>query len=430
MIKRHLEPLIREALGQFPVVLVTGARQVGKSTLVEALCRGAWKASYLTLDDRATLDAALTDPDGFIAANPGPVAIDEVQRAPDLLRAIKLQVDRHRRPGRFLITGSANILTLKTVSETLAGRIALHQLHPFSEAELHRRPSAPTILPRLFQAKDARTVLRSLRASRPPRPAHTISSRGGRSSHQLLTRLLHGGYPTPALATQPSARRRWFEAYRTTYIERDIVQLTAIERLPEFGRLMLLTAARSGQVLNFADLGRDAGLPYVTLRRYMQVLEQTYQVSLVSPFFTNVSKRLSKAPKLYWSDTGMAAHLLDLHEVHALEHAPKFGALVETWVAQELQKLISLAPVPMRLYGWRLQSGQEIDFLIEHGQRFVALEAKWSRSIDRGALKTFQELHTQWGERLVAGVVLYGGDEVIALGPKLIAVPLGTFFSA
>ncbi len=418
MIKRHLAPLIQEALGQFPVVLVTGARQVGKSTLVQALCRGAWKAAYLTLDDRPTLDAALTDPDGFIAANPGPVAIDEIQRAPDLLRAIKLQVDRRRAPGRFLITGSANILTLKTVSETLAGRIALHQLYPFSEAELNRRPSAPAILPRLFQAKDPSAMLRSLRAS--PHP----------SRHSLLTRILHGGYPDPALARQPSARRRWFEAYRTTYIERDIVQLSAIERLPEFGRLMLLAAARSGQILNFADLGRDAGLPYVTLRRYMQVLEQTYQVNLVSPFYTNVSKRLSKAPKLYWSDTGMAAHLLDLHDTPGLEHSPKLGALVETWVAQELQKLISLAPVPMRLYGWRLQSGQEVDFLIEHGQRFVAIEAKWGRSIDRRVLNTFQTLHVQWGERLVAGIVLYGGDAVIALGPKLIAVPLGTFFNA
>lgn len=418
MIKRHLEPLLREALGQFPVVLVTGARQVGKSTLAQALCRGAWNATYLTLDDRPTLDAALTDPDGFIAANPGPAAIDEIQRAPDLLRAIKLQVDQHRAPGRFLITGSANILTLKTVSETLAGRIALHQLHPFSAAELQRLPSAPTILPRLFQSKDPAATLRGLRHSRP------------RSRHDLLARILQGGYPDPALATQPSARRRWFEAYRTTYIERDIVQVTAIERLPEFGRLMLLVAARSGQVLNFADLGRDAGLPYVTLRRYMQVLEQTYQVNLVRPFFTNVSKRLSKAPKLYWSDTGMAAHLLDLHDTAVLEHAPRLGALVETWVAQELQKLISLAPVPMRLYGWRVQGGQEVDFLIEHGQRFVALEVKWGRSIDRAVLKTFQALRAQWGERLVAGIVLYGGDEVIALAPKVVAMPLGTFFTA
>lgn len=417
MIRRHLAPLVLEALQQFPVVLVTGARQVGKSTLVQALCRGAWPASYLTLDDRPTLDAALTDPDGFIAANPGPVAIDEIQRAPDLLRAIKLQVDRHRKVGRFLITGSANILTLKTVSETLAGRIALHQLHPFSDAELHRRPTTPPILQRLFQSPDPLAVMRGLRASRP------------RSSHRLLADVLRGGYPDPALATQPSARARWFEAYRKTYIERDIVQLTAIERLPEFGRLMLLAAARTGQVLNFADLGRDAGLPYVTLRRYMQVLEQTYQVSFVSPFFTNLSKRLSKAPKLYWTDTGMAAHLLDLHDVSVLERSPRLGALVETWVAQELQKLLSVAPVPMRLYGWRLQNGPEVDFLIEHGQRVVALEVKWGRSIDRALLKTFQTLHAQWGKQFVIGVMLYGGDEVVALGPKVVAVPLGIFFS-
>lgn len=416
MIKRHLAPLVLEALQQFPVVLVTGARQVGKSTLVQALCRGAWPASYLTLDDRATLDAALTDPDGFIAANPGPVAIDEIQRAPDLLRAIKLQVDRHRKPGRFLLTGSANILTLKSVSETLAGRIALHQLHPLSEAELNRRPSPPALLQQLFQLRDPVAVLRGLRAGHP------------RSGRQLLSRILHGGYPDPALATQASARRRWFEAYRTTYIERDIVQLTAIERLPEFGRLMLLAAARTGQVLNFADLGRDAGLPYVTLRRYMQVLEQTYQVGLVSPFFTNVSKRLSKAPKLYWSDTGMAAHLWDLHDVNALERHPKRGALVETWVAQELQRLLSVAKLPMRLYGWRWQHGPEVDFLIEHGQRLVAVEVKWGHSIDRTVLKTAETLRAQLGKRCVISVVLYGGDDVVALGPHLVAVPLGTFF--
>ncbi len=162
MIQRHLAPLVLESLADFPVVLLTGARQVGKSTLVHALCARQWKATYLTLDTRALLDAALTDPDGLIAAQPGPVAIDEVQRAPDLLRAVKLQVDRRREPGRFLLTGSANVLTLKHVSETLAGRIALHQLHPFSYAELHRQTTPPTIVQRLFAARDPRTVIKDL----------------------------------------------------------------------------------------------------------------------------------------------------------------------------------------------------------------------------------------------------------------------------
>ena len=415
MIRRHLEPLVLESLKDFPVVLITGARQVGKSTLVEALCARKWKAAYLTLDNRALLDAALMDPDGFITANPGPVAIDEVQRAPDLLRAVKLQVDRKRKPGWFLLTGSANVLTLKHVSETLAGRVALHQLYPFSYAESRRHAAPPTIVQQLFEAADPRTVVTGLTTSKS-------------TSDQLLAHILRGGYPQPALSEKPSLRTHWFEAYRKTYIERDILELQTVERLPEFSRLMLLAAARTGQVLNFADLGRDAGLPYVTLRRYMALLEQTYQVMLVPPFFSNVSKRLSKAPKLYWSDTGMAAHLLDLHDVDTLQRHPKLGALVETWVAQELLKLLSFSPEPMRLYGWRLQSGQEIDFLIEKGDRFLAIEAKWGRHVDQSARNAVRILREQLGNRLIMSLVLYGGEEVLALGPQLVAMPYDVFF--
>lgn len=416
MIQRHLESLLLESLTDFPVVLITGARQVGKSTLVQALCQRQWKASYLTLDDRTLLDMALTDPDGLIAANPGPVAIDEVQRAPDLLRAVKLQVDRQQQPGRFLLTGSANVLTLKHVSETLAGRIALHQLHPFSYAELHRQEAPSTVLQRLFAASDPRALMQEL------------SQAKARTSQSLLSHILHGGYPAPALSMKTSLRTKWFEAYRKTYIERDILELQTIERLPEFSRLMLLAAARTGRVLNFADLGRDAGLPYVTLRRYMQLLEQTYQVTLVPPYFANVSKQLAKAPKLYWNDTGMASYLLGMHDVEALSRHPKLGALVETWVAQELLKLLALSPEPMRLYGWRLQSGPEVDFLIEQGDRLVAIEAKWGRHLDQSTVNAVRMLQEQLGTRLVLSVVLYGGDEVFALGPQLIAVPYDVFF--
>ncbi|MBI3010819.1 MAG: AAA family ATPase, partial [Candidatus Omnitrophica bacterium] len=206
MIQRHLESLLLESLTDFPVVLITGARQVGKSTLVQALCQRQWKASYLTLDDRTLLDMALTDPDGLIAANPGPVAIDEVQRAPDLLRAVKLQVDRQQQPGRFLLTGSANVLTLKHVSETLAGRIALHQLHPFSYAELHRQEAPSTVLQRLFAASDPRALMQEL------------SQAKTRTNQSLLSHILHGGYPAPALSMKTSLRTKWFEAYRKTYI--------------------------------------------------------------------------------------------------------------------------------------------------------------------------------------------------------------------
>lgn len=416
MIPRHMERRVLESLSEFPVVLITGARQVGKSTLVQAICAQRWNAPYLTLDDRNVLDAALTDPDELIAANPGPVALDEVQRAPDLLRAIKLAVDRHRRPGRFLLTGSANILTLKRVSETLAGRIALLELYPFSYAELLRKP-ATEVVPALFQARDLRGFFQE-------------RQRTSRSRATLPSTIVQGGYPVPALSLKTGSRSRWFEAYRKTYIERDIREIQAIDRLPDFGRLMGLVAARTGQVLNFAELGRDAGLPYATVRRYMNLLEQTYQVVLVPPYFTNVGKRLMKAPKIYWTDTGMASHLLGVHDPQTLARHPAWGALVETWVAQELIKLLALAPEPMRLYGWRPQFGPEVDFLIEHGDRLVALEVKAGRRVGRSALATFQRLQAQLKGRLVASLVLYGGEEVLALAPRCLAVPFTRFFGA
>jgi len=417
MLQRYLEPAIREALRQFPVVLITGARQVGKSTLAQAICRSVWKAPYLTLDDRTVLDAALTDPDGLIAAQPRRVAIDEVQRAPDLLRAIKLQVDRDRHTGRFLLTGSANVIALKRVSETLAGRIALLRLPPFSYGELLRRPSATTILDTCFRAASAEALVRALTGSGRPRDI------------PLATALLRGGYPDPALSAATSKRTRWFEAYRKTYVERDVQELQAIERLPEFGRLMHGLVARTGQVLNSADLGRTVGLPYVTVRRYLHLLEQTYQIVLVPPYFTNLTKRLSKAPKVYWTDTGMACHLLGIHDQSTLERHPMVGALVETWVAQELQKCLSWAGDPMAVYGWRFHDGHEVDFLIERGNRLMAVEVKAGTRIEPSVSKNLRMVREALGNRLTMSLVLYGGDEAVALAPQLAAIPLTRFFS-
>ena len=204
MIRRHLQARILDSLRHFPVVLVTGARQVGKSTLVQALAQGDWQARYLTLDDRAVLDTALRDPDGLIAGIPAPLVLDEVQRAPDLLRAIKLGVDRDRKPGQYLLTGSANLMTLKTVSESLAGRLALHELHPFSWSEL-AQAKPPTTLRDLFEIKDVKLLL-----SRWPR--RTASGHRGAIERLILS----GGFPTPALMDSEAARHEWFAAYRQT----------------------------------------------------------------------------------------------------------------------------------------------------------------------------------------------------------------------
>jgi predicted AAA+ superfamily ATPase len=413
MLKRHLSPLLLESLHHFPVVLLTGARQVGKSTLVQSLSSGVWSAVYQTLDNRNVLDAALTDPDGFLSAHSGPLVLDEVQRAPDLLRAIKFLVDQDRKPGRFLLTGSANLLTLKKVSETLAGRVGLHELYPFSASELSRRPHPPALFDRLFKLKKAEDFCRF------PKPHKKLN---------LAHCVLLGGYPQPSLSAKPLFRSQWFEAYRKTYIERDVQELSAIERLSDFGRLMMVAASRTGQIFNASDLGREIGLPYATLHRYLSILEQTYQIFFVPPFFASMSKRLMKSPKLYWIDTGMACHLLGIGNEESLRQSQKFGALVESWVALELKKLIALQPWPLTLHGWRTRTGQEVDFLLEYSNQFIGIEVKSGKRIDPATFSHFKLLKESLKDRLLMSIVLYDGEEILPMASDVVAVPYSVFF--
>jgi len=416
MIRRHLQARILDSLRHFPVVLVTGARQVGKSTLVQALAQGDWQARYLTLDDRAVLDTALRDPDGLIAGTPTPLVLDEVQRAPDLLRAIKLGVDRDRKPGQYLLTGSANLMTLKTVSESLAGRLALHELHPFSWSEL-AQAKPPTTLHDLFEIKDVKLLL-----SRWPR--RTAPGRRGAIERLILS----GGFPTPALMDSEAARHEWFAAYRQTYLERDLRDLAAVEHVPDFNRLLSLLALRTGQLLNYSDLSRDLGLPLSTLRRYMSLLELTYQVFLLRPYFANVGKRLVKTPKVYLGDTGMACHLAVADTWKVLERQGREGAVVETWVAAELRKLIAATDPRIQLWYWRPHAGREVDFLIERGEALVAVEVKWTQRITSGDTAGLQQCAEDLRGRVRMSLLLYPGTEVLALDRHTVAVPFNIFF--
>lgn len=416
MLWRYLHERVRESLRTFPVVLITGARQVGKSTLAQSLIEAGWAASYLTLDDRAVLDAALRDPDGFLAGTPTPVVLDEVQRAPDLMRALKLVVDRQRKPGQYLLTGSANVTTLAAVSESLAGRVALHELQPFCWAELSRKPF-PTTLADLFAAGDARALL-----SRWPR------RRVPERAEEMKEFILSGGYPTPALMESHVARQRWFASYRQTYIDRDVRDLAAIANVPEFNRLLALAAARTGHLLNLSDLARDLDLPFTTLRRYLGLLGQTYQIFTLQPYFTNVGKRVVKTPKLYAADTGMACHLTAADSWDVLERQGRVGALVETFVAAELGKLRAASDPLFNLYFWRTHGGREVDFLIEHGEELVAVEVKSSYRIEPSDLAGCKSCAEAMGKRLRFSVVLYSGVETVAFDPRTIAVPFSVFF--
>ena len=410
MVRRHLQGLVLKSLADFPVVLITGARQVGKSTLAQALITSKWPATYLTLDNRTVLDAALTDPEGFLAANPTPLIIDEVQRAPDLLRAIKRRVDRDRKSGQFLLTGSANLMTLRTVSESLAGRVALHRLFPFSLAERLGRNTASFLL-KLFDTDSP-----SKRLMRKSAPLH----------FDLADTILRGGYPPASLMRPPASRRRWFDSYRQTYLERDLRDISNIEHLTDFGRLLVLTAVRSGQTLNVADLSRELGLPHMTVRRYLDLLALTYQISLVPAYTTNVGLRLVKTPKLYFTDTGLACYLSGASDWNALVRQGRLGPMLETWVADELVKWIAVQEEDFRLYFWRTHSGQEVDFLLARGEDMIAIEVKAARHVERRDLVGIEACEQALGKRIRFSLVLYGGHELVALGPRRRAVPYAT----
>jgi len=414
-IPRYEQGIIEELLAAFPVVLLTGARQVGKTTLVRRIAAEGWPARYFTLDDPTVREACLVDPDRFLAANPGPLALDEVQAAPDLLRAIKLRVDQSRTPGSYLLTGSANLLAMRQVEESLAGRVAVRELEPLSWAELHEASPGPSASGRLFSARSAEEAAASF-----PR-----SQAGLQEVHE---RVLTGGYPTPALSRSERARLTWFESYVRTYVERDIAAIAGIEYLGVLGRLLRLLMLRSGNLLNVADLSRTLQAPVTTLRRYIDLLSLTYQVFLLPPHAGNPERRLVKAPKVYGRDSGLTAYLGGMGSWEDAVRDARDGALLETFVCAELRADLRRTPVPPSLSYWRTHAGQEVDFVLQRGERVVGIEVKATahlRPHDSDGLRALAQ-----AEPLHLGVILYLGGEVLALDERTVAIPIPAFFGA
>ena len=417
LLDRHLRLPIERALKRFPVVLLSGARQVGKSTLARSLAKGNWSGTYVTLDDRASLDAALLDPDGFLAARATPLVIDEVQKAPDLLRAVKKAVDERRRPGRFLLTGSANVLTLSTVAERLSGRVAVFYLEPLSWSEISRaKPSAAIQL--LLGAPDAPSALRALGPLALPN-----------RRRELQKRVLSGGYPPAALARSAEERRQWFAGYQATYLERDIRDLANIEHLPEFNRLLGLLALRSAQLLNLSEVARESNLRMMTLRRYCGLLETTFQIFRLQPYFSNRAKRLVKSPKLYLSDSGLTSFLSGADSWAVLERQGRTGALVETWVAGELRRFLSGLAIRIDAFFFRSHDGHEVDFVLEGpGTRVLGIEVKLASRVTPRDLAGLSKMRDALGKRMAVGVVAYGGTELVGIDRYTVAVPFGALF--
>ena len=384
------------------MVVVMGARQTGKSTLVQ---REPFLADrlYLTLDELATHERAATAPDDFVESAPR-LIIDEIQREPDLILALKRAVDLEhpRRPGRFVLTGSANLLLMQRISETLAGRATYTTLWPLSRREklgLGRVGLWDEILA-VASVSEWYDLVRRQQAPRASWPAEARV----------------GGYPTPAVELDSDAARAlWFEGYLRTYLERDLQDLAAIDNLLDFRRLMRAACLRLGNLVNQTDLARDTGIPRPTVHRYLNLLETSFQLVRLEPYSVNRTKRLIKTPKLYWSDTGLALHLSGVER--------PAGSHLENLVLTDLLAWRDAQiPRPEILY-WRTASGLEVDFVIEHRRGLVAIEVKAGSRPGPADLRALQAFRDEYPDLFLGGLLLHDGEETQWLSDRILGAP-------
>ena len=406
MIPRHLTDSLLQALKDNPVVLLQGPRQSGKSTLAQALASAGHKARYLTLDDAAILSAVARDPGGFLAGLAGPVIIDEVQLAPELFRAIKLEVDRQRTPGRFLLTGSSNVLLLPKLSESLAGRMEILTLWPFSQGEIAGLREG--FIDALFLPGSLPAVS-PLALTRP----------------NLAQRIITGGYPEMAHRVDPARRQAWFGSYITTILQRDVRDMADIEGLTQMPRLLSLLAAQSGGLLNIAALSRDISLAQPTLKRYLTLLQATHLYQPLPAWSGSQRKRFIKREKVYLNDSGLVAYLRGVEAVQLAEPNADLGSLLESFVGQELHKQIGWSQTKPAMYYYRTAEGREVDYVLEDRRgMIVGVEVKAATNLRSDDLRGLADLADATGKRFIRGVVLYLGHDVVPFGVNLHALPL------
>jgi hypothetical protein len=409
---RHLSQNMAAALEDTPVILVSGARQTGKSTLCQSMAMEGLNRHYLTFDDPGLLAAARRDPNGFIAGLPDRVTLDEIQHIPELFPVIKAAVDRDRRPGRFLLTGSANVLLLPRLSESLAGRMEVLTLWPFSQGEMEGVQE--NFIDRLFSPGEANWAAQEQKLSRAA----------------LFERVLAGGYP-PVLERKSAARRAsWFESYVLTILQRDIRDLANIADLGAVPELLQLMATRAGSLLNFADLSRTAGIPQTTLKRYLTLLEATFLVQPLRPWARNLGKRLIQTPKVYLNDTGLLSHLLGMTTERIKTEGNVAGSMLENFVLAELRKQAAWSKTQPSIYFWRTASGQEVDVVLEdRAGRVVGIEIKAASTLGARDVSGLEALSTSVGAQWQRGVVLYTGDQIVPFGARLHGAPVSQLWA-
>jgi uncharacterized protein len=407
MFERHAMPDLLGALRDTPVTMLVGARQSGKSTLAQTLVEGLDDARYVSLDRGLNLSAARDDPAAFITGETRTLVIDEVQRAPDLLLEIKANVDDDRRPGRFVLTGSADVLSLPRVADTLAGRMEVLHLWPLSQGEIegHREGFLDALL-----AGDL---------------AALAATAGPVEKDDLVRRVVAGGFPE-AVAREGVRRRRWFDSYLDTMLQREIRDLANVAGLTELPRLMRLLASRATGLLNYAAVSRDLGMPQTTLKRYLALLETAFLIATVPAWFRNIGKRLVKSPKLILTDAGLLAHLLGGED--SLERS--LGPVLENFVLMEIVKQASFGDARPPIFHYRTAEGLEVDAVIEsRSGRVCGVETKAAATLTSRDSRGLKALATSLGDDFGAGVVLHAGSESVQLAEKIWALPISVLWA-
>lgn len=411
-LRRKLTPDILFALKNSPVVFVNGPRQAGKSTLVQELAQGEYPADYITFDNTTQMAAAAASPNTFLRDRENPIIIDEVQMVPDMFRALKVVVDKIRLEdkahanGRFLLTGSANIMALPRLSDPLVGRMSVKTLYPFAACEAMQKKSS--FVERIFKGDFS-----NLKTIKEP-------------INQVIR-----------LATFPEisgkkARERgeWFDGYLTTILQRDVRMLSELDKIAMLPTMLRVLAARAGSLMNDASIARDVGLNPVTSKSYRGVLQAMFLTFDVQPWFRNIGKRLVKSPKGYLLDTLLLCHLLDqnLEEIRG-KRPELYGHVIENFVASELTKLLSFSEIRVRLLHFRTSDNKEVDFVLERANgSLVAVEVKTSDTVRARDFNGLKELAEITGADFICGIILYAGTEVIPFGKNLFAVPHGALW--
>jgi predicted AAA+ superfamily ATPase len=396
---RSLKTLLQSALESFPIVLLNGARQVGKSTLALQKFH-----NYLTFDDGELRLYAKENPKGFLKSLELPICLDEIQKVPTLLEYLKMHIDHNRINGTFLLTGSSNVLDHKDAKDTLAGRLCELRLHPLSSKEKNDK-STENVIDALLSKK------------------FKLSNK--EYSDTVIEHILDGGYPE-VLMLNGLQKELWFTSYIATYIERDARDLADIRDIDSFIKFVNVLASRSATLLNKSSLSNDIGIKDITTDTYLSIMSRIYQTTLLKPYFANIGKQFSKSPKVFFNDTGVLCSLLKLTSKEKLLHSPYSGQVFETYIFCELQKHLSHTQKRGTLYHYRTNDKKEIDFIIEIDNTLLAIEVKQSSSVKKEDFKHIIDFQSRCTQTCL-GVVFYNGDRVIEWDDTLVALPFGIF---